>query len=221
MPPRSQRGLLWLSLAFVPATMLMFQAFSGLAVLLPPEDYRTMVLVNAVVLVAAQPLLDPVVQRVGVTAVVAGGIGAMAVGMAAQASQRVVDDVLWTVVWTCGEIIVVILPGALISAAAPVADAARYVGWFQVIQGLAAVLGLVAGPVVAARGPAAFAALCTGLGVAGVAGVPLTRGLARQSWQQPLGCPCGAFFCACGGQDTGCAAPTVVVTHRMAHEAHE
>src|SRR5680860_63296 len=58
----------------------------------------------------------------------------------------------WTVLWTLGELVIVIVPGALVTAAAPMADAAEYVGRFQVAQGCAAAVALYIGPVLAGAG---------------------------------------------------------------------
>lgn len=132
----SRRDARLLLLAFVPATMLMFQAFGGLAVAMPPEAYRLMVLVNAITLVLAQPLSAPVLRLFGATAVSIAAITAMAVGIAAQTFWP--WGLGWTTLWSLGELMVVIVPGALIAAAAPTAEVAVHVGRFQVAQGLAA-----------------------------------------------------------------------------------
>ena len=56
-----------------------------------------MVLVNAVLLVACQPLLNAALVRFGVTGVTSAVVAAMAVGMSAHAVSQ---DVWWTVIWT-------------------------------------------------------------------------------------------------------------------------
>ena len=135
--------------------------------------------------------------------------------MTAQAQVDGWDAFVWTVLWTVGELVVVIVPGAMVAAAAPVAQAARYVGWFQLTQGAAATVGLFAGPALAGLGAGPFAWWCIGLGVLGCGSVLAARQLLQVSWRQPVGCPCGALFCVCGGNDTGCASPSVILTHSV------
>lgn len=79
---RASRSLI---AAFLPATVIMFQAFSGLAVAMPAGAYRQMVLVNAVVLVLGQPLTALLLRNVGATTATVTAVLAMAAGIAAQA----------------------------------------------------------------------------------------------------------------------------------------
>lgn len=209
---RARRNTRLLMLAFVPATVLMFQAFGGLAVAMPPDAYRQMVLVNAVVLVLAQPLTLPLLKWAGATAATVGGIVAMAVGIAAQALWP--DSLVPTLVWTLGELLIIIVPGALITAAVPMADAAEYVGRFQVVQGVAAAAALYFGPLLAGSGTTTFAAACLGAGLAGVGSVLLVRSLVSAAWGQPITCPCGALFCICTQTHAPCANPTPIVAHQ-------
>ena len=209
---RARRDTRVLMLAFVPATMLMFQAFGGLAVAMPADAYRQMVLVNAIVLVLAQPLTVPLLRRAGATAAILGGIVAMATGIAAQAFWPAALG--WTVLWTLGELVIVIVPGALVTAAAPMADAAEYVGRFQVAQGLAAAVALYIGPVLAGAGSTPFAWGCGVAGAAGVAAVLAARQPVRAAWTQPITCPCGALFCVCDRTYAACASPSPVLTHQ-------
>src|SRR5680860_1684275 len=81
----------------------------------------------------------------------------------------------WTVLWTLGELVIVIVPGALVTAAAPMADAAEYVGRFQVAQGCAAAVALYIGPVLAGAGSTPFAWGCGVAGPPGVAAVLAAR----------------------------------------------
>ena len=112
-----------------------------------------------------------------------------------------------------GEVVVVVVPGALASAAAPVAEAPRYSRRFQATQGIAAAVGLYVGPLLAARGSGPFVWWCLLLGAVGAGAVVAARRTVRVSRWQPVGCPCGALFCTCGGRDTRCASPSVVVSH--------
>lgn len=209
---RARRETWVLIVAFVPATMLMFQAFGGLAVVMPDDAYRQMVLVNAVVLVVGQPLTVPLLRVLGATTATVAAIVAMAVGIAAQAPWP--DALGWTVVWTLGELIVVIVPGALVTAAAPTAQAALYLGRFQVAQGIAAAAALLAGPLLAGSGTSSFMVACVATGAIGVAGVLVTRRVVSAAWRQPLTCPCGALFCVCSRSHTACATPSPVLTHQ-------
>lgn len=83
---RSARRPFWLVIvAVAPATALMFQAFSGLAVALPESQYRTVVLVNAVVLVLGQGLTGALVRRVPAAVALAGATLLLGAGIAGQA----------------------------------------------------------------------------------------------------------------------------------------
>ena len=97
-------------IAFVPSTMVMFQAFGGLAVAMPADACPDeMVLVNATVLVLGQPLMTPVFRRFGAAPTTVVAILAMSVGIASQAVWPYA--VAWTILWTLGELVVVIVSG--------------------------------------------------------------------------------------------------------------
>ena len=209
---RARRRVRYLVLAFIPATMLMFQAFSGLAVLMPTEGYRQMVLVNAAVLVFAQPVVTPLLRLLGTAGATIAAVAAMAVGISAQAVWP--GALGWTVLWTLGELIIVIVPAGLVTAAVPSALAADHVGRFQVAQGCAAAVALYAGPLIAATGDTDFAVACLSTGALGIVAVLGVRASIRAAWRQPLTCPCGALFCVCSGGHSACANPSPVVTHQ-------
>ena len=209
---RARRRVRYLVLAFIPATMLMFQAFSGLAVLMPSEGYRQMVLVNAAVLVLAQPVVTPLLRILGTAGATIAAIAAMAVGISAQAMWPAALG--WTVLWTLGELIIVIVPAGLVTAAVPSALAADHVGRFQVAQGCAAAVALYAGPLIAALDDTYFSAACMFTGSIGIVAVLGVSASIRASWQQPLTCPCGALFCVCSGGHTACASPSPVLMHQ-------
>ena len=209
---RARRQVRYLVLAFIPATMLMFQVFSGLAVLMPTEDYRQMVLLNAAVLVFAQPVVTPTLRLLGTAGATIGAVAAMAVGISAQAVWP--GALGWTILWTLGELIVVIVPAGLVTAAVPSALAADNVGRFQVAQGCAAAVALYLGPLIAAKGDTDFAVACLSMGVLGIIAVIGVRASIRAAWRQPLTCPCGALFCVCDGGHTACASPNDILTHQ-------
>lgn len=209
---RARRRVRYLVLAFVPATMLMFQAFSGLAVLMPSDEYRQMVLVNAAVLVFAQPIVTPLLRLLGTAGATIAAVAAMAVGISAQAVWP--GGLGWTVLWTLGELIIVIVPAGLVTAAVPSALVADHVGRFQVAQGCAAAVALYVGPLIAATGDTRFAVACLSTGAFGIVAVLGVRASIRAAWRQPLTCPCGALFCVCSGGHTACANPSPVVTHQ-------
>lgn len=209
---RARRQTRLMMVAFVPATMLMFQAFGGLAVSMPAGDYRVMVLVNAVTLVVAQPFITPLLRVLGASVASIAAIIAMAVGIAAQTFWP--DAHGWTVLWTLGELLVVIVPGALVAAAAPTAQVADHVGRFQVAQGVAAAVALYGGPLLAGAGATPFALACLVCGAIGVISVLIARRSILAAWEQPLACPCGALFCVCSNTHTACASPSPILTHQ-------
>lgn len=120
----------------------------------------------------------------------------------------------WTILWSWGELLIVIVPSALVAAAVPMARAAQYVGRFQVAQGIAAAIGLYAGPLLAAAGTTPFAVGCLLAGLLGVGTVLLARSALSAAWRQPITCPCGALFCVCDRTHVACASPSAVATHQ-------
>lgn len=205
---RARHTVGWLMIAFVPSTMVMFQAFGGLAVAMPADAYRQMVLVNATVLVLGQPLMTPVFRRFGAAPATVVAILAMSVGIAAQAVWPYA--VAWTVLWTLGELVVIVVPGALITAATPTAMAADHIGRFQVVQGIAAAAALYAGPLLAGSGQSPFVVVCLVTGAVGAVGLLRVRTTVEVAWGQPLTCPCGAVFCVCSHTHSTCADPSAV-----------
>ncbi len=203
---------LWLLVAAVaPTTVLMFQAFSGLAVLLTTAQYRIMVLVNAVVLVAAQPVVGWALRRVSAAVSLGAASVGLGVGLALQALNPAV--VALTAVWTVAELVVIIVPSAVVAGLAPHPRLGGYVGWFQAAQGGVAAAAMYAGPVLAGSNRAGFAAACVVLAVLGLAGAAAARGPLHAAMRQPVDCPCGALLCGCDGAHHACASPTPVLVH--------
>jgi hypothetical protein len=212
---RSGRGAFWLVIAAVaPATALMFQAFSGLAVALPESQYRMMVLINAAVLVLGQGLTGWLVRRVPAAVALAAATVALGLGVSAQAALPYAG--VATVVWTLGELVVITVPSAVVAGLAPHAQVGRYVGWFQAAQGTVATGAVYVGPLIAGRSPAAFAALCLALVGLGLVGLAAARQWVGSAMRQPVSCPCGALLCVCDHSHLGCASPTPVIVHTAA-----
>jgi len=125
-----------LAIAYAPLTMVMFQAFSGLAQVFDDHDYRMMVLVNAAVLVAFPPLLWSIAAHVdGLHAIVIAGT-VQGVGIAAAAITS--DPLLSTIVWSAGEATLIAIIPAVVAGIAPHASAGRYRAAFAIVQGAAA-----------------------------------------------------------------------------------
>lgn len=204
-------GLWLLALAVAPATALMFQAFSGLAILLSPADYRLMVLVNALVLVAGQPLVAWVARRVPAGPLLAvAGLG-LAAGLALHTTGSPVF--VATPVWTLAELVVIVVPSAVVAGIAPHRRTGTYIGTFQAVQGGAAATASFAGPVAAAASPAVFAAGCLVLAALGGAALLGLRRLVQTGLDQPVDCSCGAVLCRCGGIDMTCVGPAPLILH--------
>lgn len=208
---RSRSGIVVARGGDRPATALMFQAFSGLALLLEDTEYRAMVLVNAVVLVCGQPAVMALARRMSAGLLLALATAGLAVGMAMHAAG--VPIPVAAPVWTLGELVMITVPSAVVAGLAPHTKAGTYVGTFQALQGEVAAAGTYAGPVVVAADAGAFAVGCLLLGASGAAGLIMTRRFAQAGLDQPVDCPCGAVLCRCGGTDTTCIGPAPFLLH--------
>ncbi|HXV94024.1 MAG TPA: hypothetical protein VD813_12040, partial [Pseudonocardia sp.] len=208
---RPDPGLRVLAAAVAPATALVFQAFSGLALLLDDSAYRAMVLVNALVLVAAQPVVMALARRVRAGPLLATATGVLGAGMALHAAGAPL--LVAVPLWTLAELVVIVVPSAVVAGLAPHGRTGTYVGAFQAVQGGVAALATFGGPLVAAAAPGAFAAAALALGAAGAAALLLTRRLLQAGLDQPVDCPCGAVLCRCGGSDATCVGPAPFLTH--------
>jgi hypothetical protein len=212
---RRERLVFWLFVAAVaPATALMFQAFSGLAVVFSGGQYRSMVLVNAAVLVLAQPAVGWVLRRVSAAGALAVACAGLGVGMAFQARHP--QAVALTLVWTLAELVVIIVPSAVVSGLAPRARVGGYVGTFQAVQGTVAAAATYVGPILVARSTTSFTIACLVTGVAGALAALAVRLAMGAAMRHPVACPCGALLCACDASHHACAAPTTVMVHAAA-----
>ena len=205
-------GRVWLlALAYAPFTIVMFQAFAGLAEVFDDADYRLMVLVNAVTLVASPLVLWRAVSRVpGAVALCAAG-ALQGAGIAAAALLH--DPLITTVVWSAGEATLISVMPAVITGIAPHQSTGRYRAAFAAVQGGAAAVATFAGPLLAAQSSAGFAVavlVLTAAGVLAIAGraAPIAAGLGH-----PVACPCGALLCTCDAEHIACASPSPVLVH--------
>ncbi len=204
-------GLWLVALAVAPATMLMFQAFSGLAVLLTPADYRLIVLLNAVVLVTGQPLVAAATRRIPAGIALAGAGVALALGLAMHAWGA---PVLAAVpLWTLAELVIIVVPSAVVAGLAPHRTAGTYVGTFQAVQGAVAAAATYLGLITAAASPTAFAIAALALAALGAVALTAVRHLVQTGLDQPVDCPCGAVLCRCGGLDMTCVGPAPLIIH--------
>lgn len=210
---------MWLlALAYAPLTMVMFQAFSGLAQIFDHSDYRTMILVNAVVLVAFPPLLWSIAASVhGLHAIVIAGT-VQGVGIAAAAITR--DPLLSTIVWSAGEATLIAIIPAIVAGIAPHAAAGHYRAAFATVQGAAAAIATFGGPLIARWSVDGFATASLILTAAGVTALVARRRFIAVGLEQPVACPCGASLCSCDASHIACAFPSPVVVHRAA-TAHD
>lgn len=203
-----------LAIAYAPLTMVMFQAFSGLAQIFDDGDYRTMILVNALVLVVFPPLLWSIAAHVdGVHAIVTAGT-VQGAGIAAAAITT--DPLLSTIVWSAGEAMLIAIIPAVVAGIAPHAAAGHYRAAFAAVQGAAAAVATFGGPLIARWSVDAFAAASLILTAAGVAAVVARRRFVAVGLKQPIACPCGALLCSCDASHIACAFPSPVVVHRAA-----
>ena len=203
-----------LAIAYAPLTMVMFQAFSGLAQIFDDGDYRTMVLVNAVVLVVFPPVLWSLAAHVdGVHALAAAGT-AQGLGIAAAALTS--DPLLSTIVWSAGEAMLIAIIPAVVAGIAPHAAAGHYRAAFATVQGAAAAIATFGGPLVARWSGDGFAAASLLLTAVGVAALVARRRFIAVGLKQPVACPCGALLCSCDASHIACAFPSAVVVYRAA-----
>lgn len=203
---------LWiLALAYAPFTMVMFQAFAGLAEIFESADYRLMVLVNALTLVTFPPLLGTIVARAdGIVALTVAG-SVQGAGVAAAAITN--EPVLTTIAWSAGEATLIAVIPAVLAGIAPHRSTGSYRGAFAIVQGAAAAVATFAGPLVAHASPAGFALACLGLTALG-ATITATHGRSiGAGLHQPVACPCGALLCSCDAAHLDCV-PSPVRVHR-------
>jgi hypothetical protein len=210
---------MWLlAIAYAPLTMVMFQAFSGLAQIFDDGDYRTMILVNAVVLVAFPPLLWSIAANVNVLHAIVTAGTVQGVGIAAAAITT--DPLLSTIVWSAGEATLIAIVPAIVAGIAPHAAAGHYRAAFATVQGAAAAIATFGGPLIARWSVDGFATASLILTAAGVTAVVARRRFIAVGLKQPVACPCGALLCSCDASHIACAFPSPVVVHRAA-PAHD
>jgi hypothetical protein len=210
---------MWLlAMAFAPLTMVMFQAFAGLAEIFDPREYRAMVLVNASVLVAFPPALWALAERVDGLHAIAAAAVAQGAGMAVAAITK--DAYLATVAWSAGEATLIAVIPAVVAGIAPHGAAGSYRAAFATAQGAAAAVATFAGPLVARSSVPAFAVACLALTGAGVAAIGAHGRFIEAGLRQPVACPCGALLCACDADHIACAYPSPIVVHGAAPAGH-
>lgn len=210
---------MWLlAIAYAPLTMVMFQAFSGLAQIFDESDYRTMILINAVVLVTFPPLLWSIATNVNVLHAIVTAGTVQGVGIAAAAITT--DPLLSTIVWSAGEATLIAIVPAIVAGIAPHAAAGHYRAAFATVQGAAAAIATFGGPLIARWSVDGFAAASLILTAAGVTAIVARRRFIALGLKQPVACPCGALLCSCDASHIGCAFPSPVVVHRAA-PAHD
>ena len=215
LPARGLAGVparVWLlGLAYAPFTIVMFQAFAGLAEVFEESDYRLMVLVNAVTLVASPLVLWRAVARVpGAVALCAAG-ALQGAGIAGAALLR--DPLVATVAWSAGEATLISLMPAVVTGIAPHQSTGRYRAAFAAVQGAAAAVATFAGPLLAAGSVAAFAAAVVVLTAVGVLAIARCATSIAAGLRHPVACPCGALLCTCDAEHIACATPSPVLVH--------
>ncbi len=170
----------------------MFQAFSGLAQIFDDGDYRTMILVNALVLVAFPPLLWSIAAHVNALHAIVTAGTLQGVGIAAAALTT--DPLLSTLAWSAGEATLIAIIPAIVAGIAPHAAAGRYRAAFATVQGAAAAIATFGGPLIARASSEGFAATSLILTAAGVAAIIARRRFIAVGLKQPVACPCGALL---------------------------
>lgn len=161
-----------------------------------------MVLVNALVLVAGQPLVAWAARRIPAGPLLAvAGLG-LAAGLTLHATGSPV--LVATTVWTLAELVVIVVPSAVVAGIAPHRRTGAYIGTFQAVQGGAAAAASFAGPVIATASPAVFAVSCLVLAALGGVALLGLRQLVQTGLDQPVDCSCGTVLCRCGGIDMTC-----------------
>lgn len=212
-----ERRLWFVAAAFAPATIIMFQAFSGLAVVLDGDEYRTMVLVNAFVLVTASPLLGPLASRFSGGALLSASTFGLGAGIGAAIALG--EAIVTTLAWTLAELVVISLAPAVVAGIAPHALVGRHQAAFQVFQGAVAALAMLVGPLVGEASPMALALSIVVLGVGGAAALLATSNTLGAALAQPVACPCGALRCRCDASHRACASPSPVLVHAWSSNA--
>jgi MFS family permease len=212
--PRVDRNLIVVALACAPATFVMFQAFSGLAVVYDEGPYRAMVFINAGVLVFGQPVVRRMADRVGAGNLLAGATLMLGAGVGSAALAQ--DVVATTVMWSLAELAVISVSAGVVAGLAPHRQMGRYQATFQIIQGLVATLAMFAGPLLAGASEDRFAFLCLALGVLGALGLRASSALLGEAMAQPVACPCGARLCRCDAGHLSCNNPSPVMVHEAA-----
>jgi MFS family permease len=210
--PRLNRGLVLVAVGMAPSTILMFQAFSGLAIIFEESDYLVMVMVNAAVLVLAQPVIWAIGSRIRAGEFLGGATAVLGVGLAAAAIYE--DVLLSTLAWSFAELVILSLGVAVVAGLAPHGEMGRYQATYQVIQGAVAALAMFAGPLLAAGSRTDFAVACLALGLIGAVALRLISGTLSTALSHPVACPCGAQLCRCDAGHLNCASPTPVIVHQ-------
>lgn len=203
-----------IAIAYAPLTMVMFQAFSGLAQIFDDSDYRTMILVNALVLVVFPPLLWSIAARVDALHAIVMAATVQGVGIAAAALST--DPLLSTIAWSAGEAMLIAIVPAVVAGIAPHAAAGHYRAAFATVQGAAAATATFGGPLIARWSVDGFAAASLVLTAAGVTAVVARRRFIAVGLKQPVACPCGALLCSCDASHIACAFPSPLVVRRAA-----
>lgn len=212
--PRLPPAFSLLALGYAPFTMVMFQAFSGLAQVFEEFDYRRMVLVNAVTLVVLSPLLWRFVARVegGLAIAVAGAV--QGAGIAAAAIFN--DALVTTVFWSAGEATLIAIIPAVVAGIAPHDAVGRYRAAFATVQGGAASAAIFGGPLLANWSVGAFAGATLALTALGLLALRAQAPAIEAGLRQPVRCPCGALRCACDTMHRDCTPSPAIVHHAAA-----
>lgn len=131
-------------------SVVYFQGFSTLPVVmaghgLDTATYGWVIAVNGVVIVAVQPFLNRVLERLDPHAVYVAGLLVVGAGFAAVAlAVTAAGYVAAVVVWTFGEMAAAAVVGTLYAQRAPVALRGRYLG----VMGLTFAGGMALGPLI-------------------------------------------------------------------------
>ena len=206
-------SVFWLlALGYAPFTMVMFQAFSGLAQVFEESEYRRMVLVNAVTLVVLSPLLWRFVAQVeGALAIALAG----ALQGAGIAAAAILDDAfVTTVLWSAGEATLISIIPAVVAGIAPHAAIGRYRAAFATVQGAAAAGATFGGPLLAGWSVGAFAGATLALTALGLLALRAQASAIEAGLRQPVRCPCGALRCACDAMHLDCTPSPAIVLPR-------
>ena len=212
-PGRVERELRLIALATVPAVLVVFQAFAGLAALYDEKTFRWMVLLNAAILVASLGFVEAAARRIGGAWLLSAATAAIAIGMAAAAVPGM-PFVIPTLVWSVGELAMFAVLPAVVTGLAPAALTGRYQSRVAVAHGVAAAMATAAGPLLVEASVTGFAVAALVLGVIGAVALHTIAPAIGASLAQPVGCPCGALLCRCDEYHLACAAATPQVAVR-------